>query len=411
MAIVTSYDHDTLDFVTNPSTGKKQYNPIPQSRIPSSPHRARNPRSRMLRAVPSHPTPSLPTDPLYILGVPTGQELTIAAKLRAFSAVSAALVPTNRDNLPMTPGTIYIAIPPKALYEIKRQIQTYRWGWLIETPVEPSSVQSLLGAMAPQEMNLSTPAWPVNHPICQLARALWQSRGWHGSLQQEGAVTRWHLQQTDGTSVESPDIEALWRTLEQGWLSGQPMDEILQDYAPSLVGASYPLILEHTPHCGVWTGQWFGQPITIPRAMHANIHLKSSGSAVVWGTLLQTDPTWVFSLVSPDLVTHRLRYRVPYDDSIRVPGQWSVIVVPQVTETTRMHVRQAVRSLGWAERWEAVSSEDPARLVTLVLKPGTMRFDQRHGQQIVHLSRIPNDRKRWIIQTARWLPDWSFDVM
>jgi len=411
MALVTSYDHDTLDFVTNPSTGKKQYNPIPQSRIPSSPHRAKNSQSRPLRAASSHSTFSLPTDPLYILGVPTGQELTIAAKLRAFSAVSAALVPTNRDNLPMTPGTIYIAIPPKALYEVKQQIQTYRWGWLIEESVDAESVRPLLGHAASSEASSAVTEWPENHPIRQLVRALWQSWGWHGSLQLDGDTPRWVLTQVDGTPVNTDAAETLWQTLQQAWITGQSLTAILRHKAQEFVGASYPITLDHTPGNDDWTGQWFGQSITIPRAMHANIRLKNSGSAVVWGTLLQTDPTWVFSLTSPELLDHRLRYCVPYGDSIRVPGQWSVIVVPQITETTRIHVRQAARSLGWVERWEAVSSEDPARMLTLVLKPGTMRFDQRHGHQIVHLSGIPNDRQRWIAQAARWLPDWAFDVV
>ncbi|MHB1956589.1 MAG: hypothetical protein ACYCOU_22900, partial [Sulfobacillus sp.] len=155
-----------------------------------------------------------------------------------------------------------------------------------------------------------------------------------------------------------------------------------------------------------WTGTWYGVPVVIPAAAHRDIKPRQS---TVWGTLVAVDGArWVFDLRHPDLLTHRLRYRVPFQDAVRLPGRWAAILVPNAAESdperVQQHIRRASQSLGWAERWVPVRADDPGTLVRTLLSPTTIRFDHTH--RVVYCT-VPAERQTWVPVAQRWLPDWA----
>ena len=399
----TSYDPETLAFLADQSqcaTGKKHYNPMFRSRIPSTRPLPR--RTPSTPATPHSAPAALPTDPIYLLSVLGGQELATADALTRWSQLThtgpalQTIVPTNFHNEPMLPGSIFVAIPDTLHYLVRQQIRTMHWGFLSADPVDPETVKPFLPYQ--QDANAEHgAAFPPSHPVRVIADAIAFSRGWHGSLQGSG----WALHDAHGQPIVSPQFTAFWDDLVAAWSRRDALETIITRHRPMMEHVAYPLTLTDTSRAD-WQAQWLERPAVIPAAEHRQIRLKRP-KAEVWGVLTDTHPL-TFSLCHPTLAAHRLRYRVAYQDLVRVPGNWAVILVPQATATVRMHVRQTAQSLGWTESWLAVDAVDPAGIIAGLLKPQAVQYDRTAHR--IRLQGIPSERLPWLAKAAEWLPDW-----
>ena len=411
MASTTTYDPTTLAFLADQAQGapgKKHYNPVPRSRIPSTPRAF----SRAMRARTSPPntaltSPSLPPDPLYLLGVPQGQEFVIAQKLRTFSAASLVMVPMNAAHEPLMPGSIFVAIPDAAYYDTVTRIQREHWGWLSQTPIDPNTLRPFLPYAdqihQPYASLSGADSWGPDHPLRAVLQAFWHAHGWHGTL---ADADHWALHDAQGQPIVSDLADTFWRDVLADWHAQRSVSQILQRHRAQLQGGTYALTLD-TPRASRqdWLGSWCGMPAVVPATAHRDIKPRQS---TVWGTLVAVDgPRWVFDLRHPDLLTHRVRYRVPFQDAVRLPGRWAAILVPDAAESdperVQRHIRRASQSLGWPEPWLPVRAEDPGTLLRTLLTPTAIRFDK--AQQIVYCT-VPADRKVWVPTVQRWLPDW-----
>lgn len=401
MATTKSYAPDTMNFLIDQaaygSNGKKQHNPTPRLRIPSQ-TRARSAKRRLDLIPLTAPPRVWQTDPVYLLSVPKGQEQEVAAKVSHYTQASGVLIPESRDGLPFMPGSLFVAIPDPVHYVVRERIRVQQWGWLSSNPLDRDTVDPFIPfASISSPTPVAVNAWGVNHPLRQLGEALLHSRGWHGTLQ--GDV--WDLYNAHGSSVPSDEFSALWQALCASWEVHHSIGPVFAAHSDLLEGVAYPIRLTNTPAGRDWECELFGQSGHIPLSEHMFIRPRSAN---VWGVLTHAG-MMTFSLTHPDLLAHRLRYRVPYRGVARVPGQWAAILVPQITDTVTMHVRQTAQSLGWTEPWRAVTTHDPAGLLGQVLKTRRVTFD-RHAKQVL-VEGIPLDRTAWIPTAQAWLPKWT----
>ena len=404
MAFSRAYDPDTLAFLADQAahaTGKKHYNPVPRSRIPSSPRHG-GPR-RQPAASPAPPHPSLFSQlPVYFVSVFTGQEALVVGHLNQSPGVHA-FTPRDAQGRAMLPGTVFVAVSADDLPAVRERLRHNHWGRLLSgAPADPDLVRPFLpyaDANALADADSAVGPGP-SHPLRQLAEALLQSRGWHGRLEAKG----WALRDRHGNPATDTAFDTLWQALVADWNAGRPFAEMLARHGQHWIGTAFAIEVTHD-HQPKWIGRWLEQTVIIPPSHHANIHLTST---TAWGVLTSTTPL-TFSLCHPDLARQRLHYRLPYDALARVPGKWAAILVPRVNSVVQGHVRQTAQSLGWVEHWRAVTPHDPAALLTTVLRPRRLRFDQA-PRKVAHVQGIPADRIVWADEVQRWLPEWCLDI-
>ena len=409
MAVTSSYDPDMLAFLSDQTqrpSGKKSYNPYYRSRIPSprrSPTRFRTVSSTIPPSAGS--ATLLPEDPLYLLTVPSGQERMRAAQLRQYSAVTVAWVPVDADNEPYLPGTVLVAIPPTAYFAVHTQIRTMHWGFLAQKPVDMEIVRPFLRYIPPDDTQPDWGAFGPDHPVLQVAQAVLAAQGWHGHLGTQG----WRIYDAASQPVTVPPaFAAFWNDLVQTWSHKHSLTDLALRHVEWMHHIAYPLTLVNTREKD-WAIQWMHHQGSVPQSEHAGMRLRP-GTTTVWGVLMQTHPL-LFSLRHPLLTPHRLRYRLgsAYQDTIRVPGQWSLVLTAFLSETVRRHVRQSAQSLGWHERWTAVSPTDPHQLLTALLRPQQLAFDT--ATRRVRVDGIPTDRLGWVPKALEWLAgdDWVIE--
>lgn len=387
------HDPAIIDFLHSQNawpTGHKRYSPVPRSRIPATPRTARS--GLRARSVPVVTSPL--RHPLYTLFVRPGQEIDTAQRIRHAQPHLTAFVPVTPDNRPQYPGWVFVAIPDTAYGTIRTLAQDFRWGVLGREPVEPDLADRIrcYAAALPDDPDLVPDA---EHPLWRVGEALAHSEGLHGPWRAHG----WDLVDVTGRPAESVAFTRIWDALRAAWRERPVLEDVLASHADQLIGRTFPVAIQSRGP-GPWDGVWFGQPVRIPGSDHAGIQLKAPRVSA-WGVLTGGPGPWTMSLTHPRLTAGRLAYRVPVLDTIRVPGRWAVVQVPQVTETVRMHVRHTAQQLGWRETWSAVSADDPAGLVRQVLTPHVARFDPDHP--IVRLVGVPKDRQRWIPRVERWI--------
>ena len=408
MAMTSSYDPEILAFLSDQTqrpSGKKSYNPYFRSRIPrSGPSRVRT-KAAPSSAVPSISPPALPADPLYFLHVLTGHEQMRAEQLRRYSAVTVAWVPVDADNEPCLPGTVILAIPDSAYFTVADQIRAMHWGQLEQQPADPSIVTAFLPYIPVNDTHPALGAFGPDHPVLQTAQAVLAAQGWHGQLMADG----WAVYDAAGQPVRTAAaFDAFWNDLIQTWSQKQPLTDLVNRHSVLMQNIAYPLTLVNT-RTKDWVIQWMNQVGYVPQSEHAGMRLRP-GTTAVWGVLVQTDPL-LFSLRHPLLAPHRLRYRLgsTYQDTIRVPGQWGLVLTDFLSEIVRRHVRQSAQSLGWHERWTAVSPTDPHHLLTALLKPQQLAFDTVTRR--VRVDGIPTDRLVWVPKALEWLAgdDWVIE--
>ncbi len=394
MAVTTSYDPATLEFVVDQSTyptGKKHYNPHPRSRIPATP---RSPRKASASPRPSPPSPvqAFTTDPWYLLSVPSGHEVQIADRLTQFAPVTHVFIPRMADGQPAIAGRFFVAISNAALAAVRAQIRTEYWGWLDTDAVAPDVLEPFL-PYAEAHAGLTT------HPLTHLAESVLHHRGYHGQL----TPTGWALTNVHGHAVQDAAFDTLWHAWTDAWSVHQPLPAIVAQHAPELIGVTYPVDLVQTPRYKDWTCRWMGMEGMIPAHEHHNIRPRQSLVAAYLVAIHGTTAVW--SLRHPAVVADRLRYRTPYLDIARVPGQWAVILVPYLNDTIHMHLRQTQHGLGWSEAWRGVAQTEVAGIIRNMLKPRDVTFDR--SARVITLSQVPVDRQRWITTVRDWLPDWT----
>lgn len=393
---IKSYDHETLAFMADQQayqTGKKQYNPIPHSRIPSTSRRA---AKRLVQPTIAQPRSARLTDPVYLLSVMAGQDDVVASNLLRFSEATNVVVPRKPNGDLVMPGFVYVAISDAAYHRVAEQIRDKRWGWLNRDPLDRATVQSL-AAYAADAHDGPGALWGATHPVRIIAESVLQSRGWHGRLQEND----WTLTDATGHAAVDAAFQDLWMKLVEDWNERRPIAEILGNHRELLEGVAYPVALTETRRGRDWQCTWLDQTGRIPDSAHAAIRPRATR---VWAVMVQAEPL-TFAMTHPDLLRQRLRYRVPYQDAARVPGRWAAILVPQVTDTVRMHVRQAAHALGWSEHWQAVASNDPAGIVRTLLKPRSVAFDRANRR--ILLDGIASERMGWLDRAGDWLPEWT----
>lgn len=397
MPATTVYDPDTLAFLADQAaygpTGKKHYNPVPHSRIPSTP-RPKAASSAARPAPPPHTAP-LPTDPVYLLSVPPGHERAIAARLAQFSAASGVWEPVTASGEPMLPGSLFVAIPDAVKHEVLEQIRERQWGWVSKTQADADLVRAFLPYAA--SLAAVPDPWGPHHPIRVIAEAVLHRRGWHGTLREKG----WALKTVHGAPIVDADFQNFWQALVAEWTAHRSVSALAIRHRADLVGAAYPVTLDGTLGRHDWPCRWLGVPARIPAAAHRHIRPRAR---TVWAVLTQAEPL-TFSLTHPDLLRHRLRYRLPYLDAVREPGRWAAILVPRMTDVVARQVRSTARSLGWAESWRAVCRDDPAGVLRVLLNPQDAIFDRTTGQ--ARIRGVPADREPWLDTARAWLPQWT----
>lgn len=402
MPATTPYDPATLAFVIDQahygSDGKKHYNPVPRLRVPSSPR----PRAKAARTAPASRASAAKqttvlTDPVYLLSVPAGQEVTIAAQLSHYSTASTVLVPRNRDNEPLMPGYVLVSIAPDQYSTVARLIREQYWGWLSRDPMEPDMIQPFL-PYAGDVLTDTGLTWGRKHPVRQLAEAVLQSRGVRGTLAGEG----WALTDRTGAPIVQPEFEDWWTGLVADWREHRPLSDILDRHHRELTSIAFPL--QVTGHDGAdLVCEWFGQPARVPSKARHGIRLGRQGT--IWGVLTgRAGSVALFSLTHPNLVEQRLGFRVGYEHVTRDPGRWAAVLVPRVTPTVSEHVHLAAQSLGWPETWRVVDRSDPVTVVRTLLKPAKIRFDR--AAHVIHVDGIDPRRTAWRATAQAWLSDW-----
>lgn len=388
------HDPATLDYCG--SGGKKHYNPYPRSRIPST-RRATPKQSPVVRRTSSASRTTFTSNPVYLLSVPSGQELAVAAQLTRYSTASGVLVPRNHNNEPLLSGYILLAIPTAEYHTVTHLLQTQYWGWLSRDPLDADVVQSFLPYMG-DPLGDASLAWGSEHPVRQIAEAVLQSQGLHGVLESNG----WALQDKGGVPIVQDRFADWWTALIDDWESHRPLREILERHHAYLLGHAFPLVMTGYDDEDL-VGHWFGQPARIAAKDRQGIRVTSSRP--IWGVLTgRTESGATFSLTHPDLLHQRLAYRIVYDAAVRDPGRWAAILVPRTNPMLDEHVRLAARSLGWSEAWRIVHRDDPAGVVRTLLKPRTVRFDRR--ARVIHVEGIDVRRRVWLATAQEWLPDW-----
>lgn len=403
MPATTPYDPATLAFVIDQahygSGGKKHYNPVPRLRTRSSPR----PRIKATQSAPASPKPSavpkaaVLTDPVYLLSVPAGQEVTIATQLSRYSTASTVLVPRNHNNEPLMPGYVLVSVAPDQYHAVVRLIQKQYWGWLSQDPMAPDMVEPFLPYAGDVLSDIGL-TWGREHPVRQIAEAVLQSRGIRGTLVGDG----WALTDRTGAPIVRPDFDDWWSSLVADWRDHRPLGEILDRHHCELAGMTFPLSV--TGHDGSdLLGEWFGQPARVPSQARQGIRLGRRGK--IWGVLTgRAEDEAQFSLTHPHLVEQRLGFRIGYERAVRDPGRWAAILVPRVTPTVSEHVRLAAQSLGWSETWRVVDRSDPVTVVRTLLKPTQVQVDR--AARAIHLSGIDSGRMAWWATAQEWLSDW-----
>lgn len=406
MAITTSYDPDTLAFMADQSTysnGKKHYNPTPHLRIPrgstTAPRSASGRGRRQPIPLGTKPDPAVWSHtPVYLLSVHSGQEFTRAQSVQAHTRAAGAIVPRNADNEPLMPGFVLVAIADTDFFSVKSMLRELRWGILSEDTVDPNFLSTFL----PYAETLQAPAqaFEPDHPLCQLAEAVFHREGWHGRLDKD----TWSLFDNAGRPVTHGGFAAWWATLCRDWNEQQlPLTDIVRRHQDALAGAVVPVTLKDSSPHGDWMGTWARQTVRVRSARHLGIRPRLNH---VFGLITGVrEQELQLSVTHPDWLTHLLRYRLPLQATVRVPGRWAVIRVPEVTPTIMEHVRLVHRELGWTEQWKVVDTHNPRFVVSALLKPRDVRVDATTRQ--ITVREIPGTRRDWMATAQQWLPDWT----
>ena len=406
MAITTSYDPETLAFMADQSTypnGKKHYNPTPNLRIPRGSTKA--PRSTSGRGyrrpmpLGTQPDPRIWSHtPVYLLSVPPGQEFTRAQRVQSHTPVAGAIVPRNADNEPLMPGFVLVAIADTDFFSVKNMLRELQWGFLSADTVDPD----LLSTFLPYAETLQAPtqAFEPDHPLCQLAEAVFHREGWHGRLEKDS----WTLYDATGRPVQHGGFAAWWATVCRNWNEQQmPLADIVVQHQSAIAGAVVPVALQDTSPDGDWIGTWLRQTVRVRSARHLGIRPRLNQ---IFGLITGVrDQELQLSVTHPDWLTHLLRYRLPLQDTARVPGRWAVIRVPEATPTVLQHVRLVHRELGWTEQWKVVDTHNPRLVVSSLLKPRDVRVDATARQ--ITVREIPGARRDWMATAQDWLPEWT----
>ena len=400
MAISTSYDPETLAFLADQaawSSGRKTYSPVPRSRIPSTP------RIKKVRKPADPLSTSAVTGPTYLLSVPPGKERVYYQRLQQHVANIRVFLPLTYRQEPVYPGWLFITIPDAVYAAVTTLLKEWRWGFLNDDPVPPDLVNTLeLHAHDVPAMQQSVGPFNEEHPLWQLAQALIHHYGWHGTWNE---LDGWQLQTAKGIAIEHASWDGLWLSLYTAWQAGTPMEEIVRLHHDDFVGIAFPITLYPGPAQKDWVCEWLGIPGTIPAAEHRGIHTVSAQPTTGWGVLLRGGSVQ-FSLVHQDLARQLIAYRMPIRDILRVPGERTVLCVPQLSDVARMHARQISKSLGWKETWGVVSSADPRQLINKALGPKHMQFFRE--EKLVTTTGIPKSRQVWVDRINQWLaPDWT----
>ena len=403
MSLTTSYDPDTLALMADHATygtGKKHYNPVPQSRIPRTKTLQSRSTGRLPRISPTPPDSRVWTQkPVYLLSVQTGQEFLIAHHIQQYTSAAGAMVPRNPDNEPFMPGFVLVAIPDPEFHAVTQCIRDRHWGFLTADSVDPELVRTFL-PYADTITDTPISPWGPDHPLRQLGEAVLHREGWHGTIDADG----WALADAHGRPITHGGFAAWWATLCRDWTDQQlPLGDIVIRHQDALIGSVVPVAIDRAIPPGDWLGTWMRQPVRVPAAAHQGIRQRPAKTiGVITGF---RDGETQVSVTHPDLITRLLGYRMPIDASVRVPGRWAVIRVPQVTPTSLEHVRLVRRDLGWPEQWRVVDTDNPRLVVSALLKPRDIHVNPTTRQIVVQ--DIPGPRQDWV-QTAReWLPEWT----
>lgn len=402
---ITPHDHTTLAFLAEEQaapSGKKHYNPVPKSRIPSLP-RAQRRAIAQVKHKPSRSDHALWfKHPVYAIRVLAGQEHHVARALLQLSRVADVMLPQTPSGQAMFPGEVFAAIPDAVILEIKRLLYDYQWGSIQKGTVDAETLESLLPYAGPI-LGDATP-WLRHHPIRVMAEWWLHSRGLHGHL----GPTGWTLKNAQHHPVIDPDFITWWRGMTKAFARRQPLSAIVQEHADRLLGVTFPITLTDTLN-GLWHGQWMGLDAIIPAECHTKIRLRrDEEERTVYGMLTSLNPTPTFQLTHPDVVTHQLAYRLPEYTIAREPGEWAVVHVPFASDVVKEHVRNVNRQLGWIERWDTVEAHDARTIVRKLLQPRDVRFDV--AQHRVVLTGVPQARLEWLTTAQEWLPEWDFEV-
>lgn len=402
MSITSTYDPETLAFLADQAqwhSGRKTYSPVPHSRIPSTPRPKTSPKPARAHT----PRRAAVVGPTYLLSVPPGKEQTFYQRLHQHLAQVAVTLPLTFHNDPIYPGWLFLTIPDAVFASVAALLKEWRWGFLDINPIAPD----LLAAIQSHQDDARVPQDAVGpfgdtHPLWQLAQALIHHYGWHGTW---NAVDGWQLQTAQGVTVEHAGWEDLWRSLYLSWQAHASIKEIIQKHRAALEGVAFPITIRPGTAKEEWSCDWLGLSGAIPVAEHQGIAMPAHQAAKGWGVLLRSD-TLQFSLVHQDLAHHLIAYRMPVKDLVRIPGQRTVLCVPQVSGVAKMHARQVSQSLGWTEPWSVVSPADPQQLIHDALAPKQMQFFRKDG--MVTISGMPQPRRILLDRVNQWLaPEWT----